>query len=145
MANTFLNATEYANVMLLLLKNHLVLGRLVSSKFENQVTDRNGLTVNVKKPPMFVANDGPTLNKQDIDTGSVPITVDQYKGVHIGISDLEHVQSWNQLMRTETMKSAASTLAHAIDSYLHSTFFSFYSHVGTFGTDISTVAQAHQY
>lgn len=139
MANKFLNAREYANTMLMLLKNQLVLGRLVSSKFENQVTDHNGLTINVKKPPQFVANDGPSLQLQDIETGSVPIRVDQYKNVHIGISDLEHVENWNDLMRSETMKSAASTLAHAVDSYLHGTFLGFYSHVGAFGTDMSTV------
>lgn len=53
MANQFLNAQEYANTMLLLAKNQLVTGRLVTGKFKNEVTDENGLSINVKRPPRF--------------------------------------------------------------------------------------------
>lgn len=119
MANQFLDATEYANVMLLLVKNQLVMGKCVDSKFTNDVTDKNGLKINVKRPPRFVLGDGPALDLQDIVTGSTNISVTEYKNVHIGITDLQYVQSYNQLMRTQTMRSAASTLAQGIDSFLH--------------------------
>ncbi|MEO8128354.1 MAG: hypothetical protein ABI822_14735, partial [Bryobacteraceae bacterium] len=69
MANTFLNAKEYANVFLLLLKNQLVMGRLVDGKFNNKVTDENGLTIYVKRPPQFIAKDGATLAEQSIAVG----------------------------------------------------------------------------
>jgi len=141
MANAFLNATEYANVMLMLLKNNLVMGRLVDGQFQNKVTDQNGLVINVKRPPQFIAKDGPTLAEQAIVTGSTNIAVNRYRNVHISVSDLEAVQSWNALMRSATMRSAASTLAHDVDLYLHDQLLSFPSHVGTPGEPLRTPQQ----
>lgn len=135
MANQFLNAQEYANVMLLLAKNQLVTGKLVNGKFRDEVTDENGLTISVKRPPRFARNNASafnaTLEAQDIVTGSVNLAVNQYAKVHINVGDIEYVQSFNALMRSETMKSAASTLAHQIDSYLQSKTAEFHSYVGT--------------
>lgn len=134
MANVFLNAQEYANTMLLLAKNQLVTGKLVNGKFMNQVTDQNGLTVSVKRPPRFARNDASAysaaLAKQDIVTGSVPVAVNQYAKVHIGVGDIEYVSSYNALMRNETMKSAASTLAHQIDAHLQAQVAKFSPYVG---------------
>jgi hypothetical protein len=143
MANQFLNAQEYANTMLLLAKNQLVTGKLVAGKFENKVTDENGLTVSVKRPPRFARNDSSALSAalaaQDIITGSVNVAVDQYAKVHISVGDIEYVQSFNELMRNETMKSAASTLAHQMDAHLQRQVakFSGYIGTGTFSTDPS--------
>ena len=50
MANQFLNAQEYANVMLLMAKNQLVTGKLVSGRLEHKVTGENGLSISVKRP-----------------------------------------------------------------------------------------------
>lgn len=119
MANQFLDATEYANVMLLLVKNQLVMGKCVDTKFTNEVTDKNGLKIYVKRPPRFVMTSGAALDTQDIVTGSTSVEVDQYSNVHLSVTDLQYVQSYNQLMRTQTMRSAASTLAQGVDSYLH--------------------------
>lgn len=141
MSNQFLDAREYANVMLLLLKNQLVMGRLVDGKFKDQVTDENGLTIHVKRPPQFVAKDGAALALQNIVTGSTSLAVNKYRNVHVRVTDLEAVQSWNQLMRSETMKSAASTLAHDIDQYLHQQLLSFASFVGTYGETVKTPQQ----
>jgi hypothetical protein len=131
MANQFLAATEYANVMLLLLKNNLVYGRLVDGQFKDQVTDENGLTINVKRPPRFVQNDASaysaTLAAQDIVTGSANVTVNQYGKVHISVGDIEYVTSYNALMQNETMKSAASTLAHQVDSFIAAQTLKFHS------------------
>jgi hypothetical protein len=141
MANQFLNAQEYANVMLLLAKNQLVTGKLVRGQFNNQVTDENGLSVSVKRPPRFARNDSAAFNAnlelQDIVTGSQNVRVNQYAKVHIGVGDIEYVQSYNALMRNETMKSAATTLAHQFDSFLQAKVAEFSPYVGaaTFATD----------
>lgn len=127
--NQFLDAVDYANSMLLLLKNQLVFGRLVDGQYKDQVTDQNGLTVNVKRPPRFVATSGAALQVQDIVTGTAPVTVDQYKNVHIQVGDLEYVQHFNDLMKNETMKSAASTLAHDVDKFIASKTLQFNSWV----------------
>lgn len=139
--NAFLDATEYSKVMLLLLKNQLVAGRLVDGRFKNEVTDENGLTVNVKRPPQFVAQNGEALTLQGNVVGSVPVSVDQYKNVHVDVGDLEYIQSYNQLMEDETMKSAASELAHTIDSAVHDVFPEFASSVGTPGNTIGSPAE----
>lgn len=131
MNNQFLNAQEYANVMLLLLKNQLVMGKLVDGQFKDEVTDENGLTINVKRPPRFLDKKDGTANLavQDLVVGTAPLTVDQYSKVHISVGDIEYVQSYNALMQNETMKSAASTLAHSVDKYLTSQFLKFNSWV----------------
>jgi hypothetical protein len=134
MANQFLDETVYANAMLLLVKNHLVMGKIVDTKYTNDVTDKNGLQIYVKRPPRFVVGDGPALSKQDIVTGSTSVKVDQYKHVHLGITDLQYVQSYNQLMRTQTMRSAASALAQGVDSYLQGMIQKFPSWVNAPGS-----------
>lgn len=136
--NAFLNQTEYAKVMLLLLKNALVIGRLVNGQFKDEVTDENGLIVNIKRPPLFVAQDGEALTLQSVINGSVPVTVDQYKNVHIDVGDLEYIQSYNQLVEDETMKSAASELAHTIDGSIHDLLVEINSEVGTPGNTIGS-------
>jgi hypothetical protein len=125
--NQFLNAQEYANVMLLLLKNQLVYGRLIDGQFKDQVTDENGLSINIKAPPRFIATSGATLQAQDLVVGSRNVAVDQYKNVHISIGDLEYVQSYNALMQNETMKAAASTLAHDVDKFIGNLTLGFHS------------------
>lgn len=131
MANQFLNNQEYANVMLLLLKNQLVFGRLVDGQFKDEVTDTNGLIINVKRPPRFVDSKDGTSNLvlQDLVTGSAPVAVDQYSKVHIQVGDIEFISSFNALMQNETMKSAASTLAHSIDSFIANKTLAFASWV----------------
>lgn len=145
MTNQFLNAQEYANVMLLLMKNQLVFGRLVDGQFKDQVTDENGLTVNIKRPPRFLdKKDGTAaLSTQDIVTGTAPVTVDQYSKVHISIGDIEYVSSYNALMQNETMKSAASTLAHSVDKFLAAKTLKFSSWVqGANASDTAPAANA---
>lgn len=131
MSNQFLNAQEYSNVMLLLLKNQLVFGKLVDGQYKNEVTDENGLTINVKRPPRFLdKKDGTAaLASQDIVTGTQPVKVDQYSKVHISVGDIEYVASYNELMRNATMRSAASTLAHSIDGFIAKQTLNFHSWV----------------
>lgn len=141
MANQFLDATEYSKAFLILLKNSLVAGKLVTGMFKNETTDMNGLSINVKRPPRFIAQDGEALAEQDVLTGSTQVIVDQYKNVHFGVGDLESVQSFNDLMKNETIKSAASELAHVIDREVIDAMKLFHSSVGTPGTAIASPQQ----
>jgi hypothetical protein len=141
MANAFLDAQVYANSMLLLVKNQLVMGRLVNSKFVNEVNDENALTVRQKRPSRFVAKNGAALAAQDSINGYETIAVDQYKNVHLSIGDLEYIQSYNQLVADTNMQSAASALAHAVDSYLHTKTLEFSNWVGTPGNVIGAPSE----
>lgn len=141
MANAFLDAQVYANSMLYLVMNELVMGRSVNSKFVNQVSDQNGLSISQKRPPRFVAKDGEALALQDNVIGSQIISVDQYKNVHFAVGDLEYIQSFNALLKNSSMMSAASTLAIAVDQHLHSQTLRFSNWVGTAGQVISSPQQ----
>lgn len=141
MANGFLNAQEYSNALMLLLKNALVWGQLVDGQFKNQVTDENGLTISVKAPPQFVAQNGATLQAQRMLIGSRTVQVDKYKNVHVSVGDLEYVQSFNDLMRSSAMQSAASALAHAIDADIADKALEFPSMAGTIGNTIDSPAE----
>ena len=139
--NLFLNAQEFSNAMMLLVKNTLVWGRRVNGMFSNQVTDENGLVVSVKAPPQFIASTGEALQTQRLLIGSRTISVDKYRGVHFSVGDLEFVRSFNDLMQSSTMMSAASTLAHKIDSDIADAALEFYSMTGTVGESFKTPQQ----
>jgi hypothetical protein len=141
MANQFLNEQVYANAFLKLLKNQLTMGRLVDTQFRDQVTDQNGLRIDVKRPQRFIANSNAGLQAQDLVTGSTFVNVNQYKNVHVSVGDLEYVQSYNELMQNDVLKSAASELAHDVDRFLLGKFKDFFSWVGTPGNNIGSPAQ----
>lgn len=127
--------------MLVLLTNELVMGQLVDGQFRDQVTDQNGQTISIKRPPRFVVGDGAALALQDVVVGSANVAVNQYKNVHLSVGDLESVQSFNQLMRTSSMKSAATSLATWIDGFLLRQALQFHSAVGTLNANIGSAAQ----
>lgn len=145
MANQYLNEQVYANTGLLMLKNALVTGRLVDGTLEDKVTNENGLSVGVKRPPRFARNDSSTLSAalaaQDIVTGSETVAVNQYGKVHVSVGDVEYAQSHNELMQDMTMKAAISTLAHQYDSYLQSKVAEFSPYIGDTTTDYPTAAE----
>lgn len=124
MSNAFLDATEYSRAALLLAKNNLVTAKLCDGRYKAEVTDNNGLTINVKRPPRFAPNDASAysaaLATQDIVIGSINVQVNQYAKVHLSIGDIQYVSSYNDLMQNESMKSAMQTLSHQIDKFLQS-------------------------
>jgi len=141
MSNGFLNAQTFSNVMMVLLKNQLVWGKLVDGQFKNEVTDENGLTTSIKAPPQFVAQNGAALQAQRLLIGSRTVAVNEYKNVHINIGDLEYVQSFNDLMRNSAMMSAASTLAHAVDRSIANKALEFPTMAGLVGLTIDSPAE----
>ena len=141
MANQFLADQVYSNVFLLLLKNALQMGKLVDGRFSKEITDRNGRTISIKRPPQFIAKSGETLQVQDMVVGSAVVALDQYKNVHIDVGDLEDITSFNSLIESETMKSAASTLAHDVNNFLADLTLDFYGTAGTVGESIKTSQQ----
>lgn len=134
MTNVFLSETEYANSMLLLAKNQLVMGRLVSTQYKDEVKDTNNLTINVKRPPRFARNDASAnsaaLDTQDIVVGSVAINVNQYAKVHLSVGDIEAVRNFDDLMKNSAMRAAGTTIAQQIDGFLSDKTKLFASYVG---------------
>jgi hypothetical protein len=148
MANALLTDQVFADTALYLAKNTLVMARLVDGQFKNQVTDFNGATISVKKPPRFVNKSDGTMNLalQDVVMGSTTLSVNQFAKTHINFGDIESITSVNELVRSTAMMSAGAHLATQIDGYLAGLALQFNSWVaggktgGTGGLNATTGA-----
>lgn len=147
MANTMLSPKVYANTFLKLLKNSVVLPKLVSSEYKNIVVkpisntgQKNGTTVYVKRPPMFTVRDGAVAQVQDVVEGEIAVTIDKQKGVDVEFTSLEETLTVDDLLKSKVMQAKASALANQIDQDLHAETKKFYSWVGTPGQLINSYA-----
>src|SRR5690348_11317642 len=119
MANAMLSPKVYANTFLALLKNNIVLPKLVSSEYKNIVVNpiqkngqANGTTVYIKRPPMFTVRDGAVASVQDVVEGEIAVTIDKQKGVDVEFTSLEETLSVDQLLKSKVMQAKASALAN---------------------------------
>lgn len=137
MANQLLTPKIYANVMLKLLKNNLVMGRLVTTEF-NDMFKKVGQTIYVKRPPQFVTREGQVAQVQDVIVGEQPVVLDRQRGIDLEFSSVEETLTVDQLLMDETMASAAATLAQTIDSDLMDRVLEFPHWVGTPGQVVNS-------
>jgi hypothetical protein len=147
MANAMLSPKVYANTFLKLMKNSVVLPKLVSSEYKNIVVkpisntgQKNGTTVYVKRPPMFTVRDGAVASVQDVVEGEIAITIDKQKGVDVEFTSMEETLTVDDLLKSKVMQAKASALANQIDQDLHAETKKFYSWVGTPGQLINSYA-----
>lgn len=139
MANRILTPKVYANTMLKLLKNNLVMGRLVTTRFKNDFK-KVGDTVYVKRPPQFVIRQGRVAQVQDVVVGEAPVKLDYQCGIDIEFTSIEETLSVDELLMDEVMNSKAATLAQEIDSSLMEATMEFPDWVGTPGQTIDSAA-----
>lgn len=137
MSNTLLTPKVYANVMLKLLKNNLVMGKLVTTSFKNEFK-KVGQTVYIKRPPEFVVREGAVAQVQNVIEGEAPISIDRQRGVDIEFSSLEQTLTVTDLLQSEIMNSQAAQLAQTIDTDLMAMTLEFPNWVGTPGQDINS-------
>lgn len=147
MANSFLTPKVYANAFLQLLKNSVVLPKLVSSEYKDIVVNpisrggqKNGSTVYIKRPPMFTVRDGAVAQVQDVVEGEIAVSIDKQKGVDVEFTSLEETLTVDSLLKSKVMQAKASALANQIDQDLHAETKKFYSWVGTPGQTINSYA-----
>jgi hypothetical protein len=137
MANTLLNPKVYANVMLKLLLNNLVMGRLVTTQFNNEFK-KIGSTLYIKRPPEFVVREGQVAQVQDVIEGEAPIRIDRQRGVDIEFSSLEDTLTVDGLLKSSIMNAQAAAIAQEIDSDLMECVLEFPNWVGTPGQTINS-------
>lgn len=137
MANTLLDPKVYANVMLKLVLNNLVMGRLVTTQFNNEFK-KIGSTLYIKRPPEFVVREGQVAQVQDVIEGEAPIRIDRQRGVDIEFSSLEDTLSVDGLLKNAIMNSQAAAIAQEIDSDLIECVLEFPNWVGTPGQSIDS-------
>lgn len=136
--NEFLSPKVYASTMLKLLKNELVLGKLISSTYKDEFK-KIGNTMYVKRPPEFLIREGRVASVQAVIEGEMPVVLDSQAGIDIEFTSLEETLNVDDLLKDETMKSAAVTIAQYIDSRIAEKLIEFPSWVGTPGQTINSV------
>lgn len=139
MANALLSPKVYANTALKMLKNNLVMGRLVSGEYKDEYK-KVGSTVYAKRVPEFTVRDGAVASAQDVVEGEIAIAIDQQKGVDIQFTSVEETLTVDSLMRSTTLSSAMASLAQQIDGDIHAETKKFYNWAGTPGQLINSYA-----
>lgn len=138
MPNTFLTPKVYANTMLALLKNQLVMGKLVTTSLKDEFKSI-GNTVYVKRPPEFILRTGSVANAQNIIQGEAPVTIDTQAGVDIKLTEIDAALNIDQLGKNAVMQSAAATIAQGIDQAIMNEVLEFPNWVGTPGETINSI------
>lgn len=147
MSNAFKLTQKVANRLLLILKNQLVMGRIVDSGLASQFGGSTddvpiGDTVTVRRPPSFLASDGATFVTQDITIGSVQVKIDKQKHVGFTLSEFERVLDYDgdSFLKDAVANAKMVAIAQQIDSDLMGEVISFPGFVGTVGNLINTPA-----
>ena len=139
MANRLLSPKVYANTMLKLLKNNLVMGKLVTTEFKNEFK-KVGQTIYVKRPPQFVVRQGAVAQVQDVVSGEQAVALDYQCGIDVEFTSIEETLTVDELLMDGVMNAKAATLAQEIDSVLMNATIEFPNWVGTAGTKIDSPA-----
>lgn len=143
MSNVFATQQKITNAFLLLLKNEMVMGKLVTTKFDKDFANETvavGDTVKVRRPPEFTVRDGATLSAQDLKVGTVDVKIDKQKGVDVSFTSKELTLDVDELLKNQTMKAKAAALAQQIDGDLIGETLEFPHWVGTPGQLINSAS-----
>jgi hypothetical protein len=149
MANAFKNTQKVANRLLLILKNQLVMAKLVDSRFKTDFPGASGNgevpigdTITIRRPPMFTVTDGATFAAQDVLVGSTQLTIDKQKHVGFTLSDFERVLKYDgdSFLKDSVVNARMNALANQVDTDLSALVAKFPGFVGTAGNAINTVA-----
>ena len=104
-----------------------------------------GQTINVMKPPRYASQAGPSItNVQDINIGTIPVTINKWRNVAIQLGGWEASFNARQFdaWAEENLKPIVSPLLNDIEKDLFGLFSQIYNFVGTpntgFGASAST-------
>lgn len=139
MSNALLSPKVYANTFLKLLKNNVVLPKLVTTEFKDEFK-KVGNTVYVKRPPEFTVRDGAVASVQDVVEGEIAVAIDKQKGVDVEFTSVEQTLTVDSLLKSKVMQAAAVKLANQVDQDLHALTKKFYNWVGTPGQVVNSFA-----
>ncbi len=115
-ALTAYTPTLWANESLALLREKVVMARLVRQDFSQELASA-GDTVNTRKPAKMVANTVSTstgITIQDVAATNIPVTLNNHRDASFRISDAEASRSFANLSQ-EFLDPAALAIANAID------------------------------
>lgn len=136
--NTLLSPKIYANVMLKLLKNNLIMGKLVSTDFKDEFKKKNQ-KIYARRPPQFLVREGRVAAVQPVLEGEVEVVLDTQVGIDIEFTSIEETLTVDELLDNAIMQSNAATLAQYVDTAIMEKIIEFPNWVGTPGQLIDSV------
>ena len=144
--NTLITPSIIAKESLFQLTNNLVMAMNVHREYKKEFV-KVGNSVSIRKPVKFTSTTGATLSKQDVEEGSVSITIDQRKHVGWGFNSEDLTLTVDQYAE-RYLKPANIRLANDVDLSLTGLYSSLFISAGTPGTtpnSFSTLGTAAQY
>lgn len=144
MANAFKLTSKVAtNAMLKLLKNNLVWGKNVSTRYSKEFGNKNmqiGDTFTIRRPQEFTVRNGAAFSAQDVVTGSSTVTIDKQKGVDITWQPTERELSVDDLLNDSVLNAKMAQIAQQIESDIAAEALKFHNWVGTPGQVVNSAA-----
>lgn len=144
--NSFIDPTQVAREGLMQLDNELVMANLVYRDYEEEMMDKSGGSITIRRPPKYSVRDGAVASAQNTNFGSVVVSIDKYKGVDFEFSSRDLTLRIDEFSEKH-VKPAMRALANQIDMDLLDLALKSPNWVGTPGNtmggfdDVSRVAQ----
>ena len=144
MANNVITSSIITNETLRILHNESAFLGNINTEYEDQFANKGmkaGSVVNVRNPVQYTIRDGATINIQDVNETTVPITMEPEFGIDWAFSDYDLKLSIDEFSK-RYLAPAAKRLAAELDLRIATRFYRGVANFsGTPGTPIST-AQA---
>ena len=144
MANAIITSSIITNETLRILHNESAFLGNINTEYEDQFANKGmkaGSIVNVRQPVQYTIRDGATINIQDVNETTVPITMEAEFGIDWAFSDYDLKLSIDEFSK-RYLAPAAKRLAAELDLRIATRFYRGVANFsGTPGTPIST-AQA---
>ena len=141
MANAIINSSIITNETLRILHNESAFLGNINTEYEDQFAKKGmkaGSVVNVRQPVQYTIRDGATINIQDVNEVSVPITMEPEFGIDWSFSDYDLTLSIDEFSK-RYLAPAAKRLAAELDLRIATRFYRGVANFsGTPGTPIST-------
>lgn len=144
MANAIITSSIITNETLRILHNESAFLGNINTEYEDQFANKGmkaGSVVNVRQPVQYTIRDGATINIQDVNELTVPITMEAEFGIDWAFTDYDLKLSIDEFSK-RYLAPAAKRLAAELDLRIATRFYRGVANFsGTPGTPIST-AQA---
>jgi len=138
MANTFLTAQQIAREALVRLHSNMVMAGLVYTDYAKEFA-KQGDTIQVKKPAVFVADDfGGTINLQDVGESNVLVKMDKIADVSVEVSSSELTMNVDNF-GTQILDGATLAIAEKVDRELCGLYADIPYYAGVSGTTPSSL------
>lgn len=140
MSNSMYTTSKVLNEGLMILENELVMGNKVHVDYSSEFGAASGQTINIRRPTAYVGqanNLDISAYNEDIQQGTVPITLDQTLTVPVKITAMERTLTFDRFSE-DVIKPAMITMKDKIEAHIGSLYTSFYNFSGTPGTIPST-------